>query len=92
MGGRTGDPRMTISDERDVSPSELWPDHTDHDIRYSEYGRTDYRLISVEEYVIEGVRMRSANNWEHAPMDGDITDTEIWCATCGVILNIEEDL
>lgn len=71
--------------------AEMWPEHEGHDVRYSEFGRTDYRLIEVELNQLHpvepdnGVRefQVCASSYESEPIDGRIDETSLWCADCG---------
>lgn len=70
------------------TPGQVWPDHAGHEIRYSEYGRTDYIVTSLADnnegtshgpdYIVE--------NYDNRPCDGDVQETEFWCRDCGVVL------
>ena len=73
---------------RIVKVPELWPDHAGHDVRYSEYGRTDYRVLSIEVDLsdLSGCVSVASAEYEPAPIDGDVTETQYWCAECGVDL------
>ena len=84
---------MTIT-ERTVA--EMWPEHAGHMVLYSEHGRTDYVLNSLElvdTYTEEGKTFNgwSANDYEVAPIYGDISETEVWCRDCGVHLSTETE-
>lgn len=62
----------------------LWPEHAGHEIRYSEHGRTDYRVSSVL-LGDDGTGGRYIDDvvYDNLPVNGDIVETEYWCATCG---------
>ena len=67
---------------------ELWPDHAGHLIIYSEHGRTDHLLRSLEAIdEFEGTTTWIASDYDEMPYASDIESTEYWCRTCGVPLN-----
>lgn len=66
--------------------AELWPDHADHDVRYSEFGRTDYALRSVELQRLDETVAEYAivsHEYQPAPIDGRVDEINFWCADCG---------
>lgn len=62
--------------------AEMWPEHEGHDVRYSEFGRTDYRLTEVELVDLGGEYVVQASSYEPRPVDGLIEETSMWCADC----------
>lgn len=75
---------------REMRVEQVWPEHVDHRITYSEYGRTDYDIKTV--WRISGGQCVdwTTGEYDRRPIDADITETEIWCATCGVVLPYPE--
>lgn len=73
-----------------TGPSEVWPDHAGHSFVYSEHGRTDYILTGLH-VVTEDDGSSWIDDIEHdnLPTDGDISTTEYWCATCGMVLSYD---
>jgi hypothetical protein len=70
--------------------AEMWPEHAGHDVRYSEFGRTDYRLIDVEMDRLDAVDpgdppefVLRASTYDAAPIDARLDETSMWCADCG---------
>ncbi len=63
----------------------IFPAHAGHEIVYSELGWSDFRLTTMltgaDMYEIGDIEPRSG---------GEITESEIWCATCGASLDWPE--
>lgn len=70
-----------------IPVGQVWPEHAEHQIIYSEHGRTDYLLISLEKMDDYDPM---PGEYDNRPVNGDISDTEIWCRDCGVVLTIPE--
>lgn len=68
-----------------VTVAELWPEHAGHEVRYSEFGRTDYRVTTLELDLsdLSGCRSVSSAEYDPAPIDGDVQETSYWCRDCG---------
>jgi hypothetical protein len=71
------------------TPDQMWPEHAGHEVLYSEHGRTDYELVSLELVYTDadGDQEWSANQYRAEPINGDVQDTEVWCRTCGTPLS-----
>lgn len=73
---------------RIMTVAERWPDHAGHAVRYSEHGRTDYAVLSVEVDLsdLSGVVSIASCERSALPVDVGITEHEYWCADCWVVL------
>lgn len=73
---------------RIMTVAERWPDHAGHRVRYSEHGRTDYAVLSVEVDLSDpsGDTLITSCKYDARRVNYDVTEAEYWCADCGVVL------